>query len=72
MASGARVRAVLADALPTARTLDIVLAPLPANPVGHEVLAVPMVADTYVVRRGGSTRWRPPGSQPSRVPPVAR
>lgn len=50
-AAGTRVQALLADAFPTARTLDIVLTPLPANPVCHEVLAVQTVADTYIVRR---------------------
>ena len=50
-AADTRVQARLADAFPTARTLDVVLTPLPANPVCHEVLAVQTVADTYVVRR---------------------
>jgi inner membrane protein len=51
-AAGARVQAILADAFPTARTLDVALTPLPANPVCHEVLAVQTTTDAYVVRRG--------------------
>ena len=47
-----RVAALLADAFPSARTLDIVLTPLPANPVCREVLAVQTSGDMYVVRRG--------------------
>lgn len=45
-----QVDALLADGFPTARTLDTVLTPTPANPVCREVLAVQLVDDRYVVR----------------------
>jgi inner membrane protein len=46
-----RIEALLADRFPAARTLDIVLTPMPANPLCREVLAVQTTADRYVVRR---------------------
>ena len=46
----AQMDALLADAYPTARTLDTVLTPTPANPVCREVLAVQLADDRYVVR----------------------
>ncbi|GLH98838.1 metal-dependent hydrolase [Phytohabitans aurantiacus] len=46
-----RFEALLADRFPAADTLDIVLTPMPANPVCREVLAVQTTADHYVVRR---------------------
>ena len=45
-----QVDALLAVEFPTARTLDTVLTPTPANPVCREVLAVQLVGDRYVVR----------------------
>lgn len=42
---------LLADRFPQARTLDVVLTPMPANPVCREVLAVQRTSDRYVVRR---------------------
>jgi inner membrane protein len=46
-----RLEALLADQFPAARTLDVVLTPMPANPLCREVLAVQRTADRYVVRR---------------------
>jgi inner membrane protein len=46
----ARVDAILADGFPTARTLDTVLTPTPANPVCREVLAVQLEGNRYVIR----------------------
>jgi inner membrane protein len=45
-----QVDALLADGFPTARTLDTVLTPAPANPVCREVLAVQLADGRYVVR----------------------
>jgi inner membrane protein len=50
-AAESRFGALLADRFPEARTLDIVLTPMPANPLCREVLAVQKTADQYVVRR---------------------
>ncbi|GAA0813604.1 metal-dependent hydrolase [Spirilliplanes yamanashiensis] len=50
-AADSRFEALLAEGFPAARTLDVVLTPMPANPVCREVLAVQRTADTYVVRR---------------------
>lgn len=50
-AAESRFEALLADRFPGARTLDIVLTPMPANPLCREVLAVQEAADRYVVRR---------------------
>jgi inner membrane protein len=46
-----RFEDLLADRFPGARTLDVVLTPMPANPVCREVLAVQRTSDRYVVRR---------------------
>lgn len=46
-----RMDAVLADRFPAARTLDIVLTPMPVNPVCREIIAVQSTAGQYVVRR---------------------
>lgn len=46
-----RIKSILADRFPAARTLDIVLTPMPANPLCREVLAVQATTDQYVVRR---------------------
>lgn len=46
-----RFENLLADRFPDARTLDVVLTPMPANPVCREVLAVQKTTDRYVVRR---------------------
>jgi inner membrane protein len=46
-----RFEALLADRFPQARTLDVVLTPMPADPVCREVLAVQTTAEQYVVRR---------------------
>jgi inner membrane protein len=46
-----RVEALLADRFPEARTLDVVLTPMPANPVCREVLAVQRTPEQYIVRR---------------------
>ncbi|MBM2623897.1 metal-dependent hydrolase [Actinoplanes sp. LDG1-06] len=46
-----RIEALLADRFPAARTLDISLTPMPANPICREVFAVQRTADQYVVRR---------------------
>jgi inner membrane protein len=46
-----RLEALLADRFPAARTLEVVLTPMPANPVCREVLAVQVTTDQYVVRR---------------------
>ncbi|MET7426470.1 metal-dependent hydrolase [Dactylosporangium sp. NPDC005555] len=46
-----RVEALLTTRFPDARTLEVVLTPMPANPVCREVLAVQRAADRYVVRR---------------------
>jgi inner membrane protein len=51
-AADARVAAVLAEASPAARTLDVVLTPAPSNPVCREVLTVQVVGDRYVARSG--------------------
>jgi inner membrane protein len=45
-----QVDALLTDGFPTARTLDTVLTPTPANPVCREVLAVQLMENRYVVR----------------------
>lgn len=46
-----RFEDLLAARFPDARTLDVVLTPMPANPVCREVLAVQRAGDRYVVRR---------------------
>lgn len=46
-----RVAALLADRFPQARTLDVVLTPMPANPVCREVLTVQTTPEQYVLRR---------------------
>ncbi|MDG6110087.1 metal-dependent hydrolase [Dactylosporangium aurantiacum] len=46
-----RVEALLAERFPAARTLDVVLTPMPADPVCREVIAVQRTADRYVLRR---------------------
>ncbi|WP_433797198.1 metal-dependent hydrolase [Actinoplanes sp. CA-252034] len=46
-----RIEALLADRFPQARTLDVVLTPMPANPVCRELLAVQTTSDEYVLRR---------------------
>ncbi|GIE77252.1 hypothetical protein Aph02nite_32020 [Actinoplanes philippinensis] len=46
-----RVEALLADRFPQARTLDVVLTPMPADPVCREVLTVQTTAEQYVLRR---------------------
>nr|MDT0658680.1 metal-dependent hydrolase [Micromonospora sp. DSM 115978] len=46
-----RIEAMLAGSFPAARTLDIVLTPMPVNPLCREVLTVQATADQYVVRR---------------------
>jgi inner membrane protein len=46
-----RLEALLAERFPAARTLEVVLTPLPANPVCREVLAVQATAAQYVVRQ---------------------
>jgi inner membrane protein len=46
-----RIDALLAAQFPDTRTLDVVLTPMPANPVCREVLAVQETTDHYVVRR---------------------
>jgi inner membrane protein len=46
-----RIEALLAASFPQARTLDVVLTPMPANPVCREALAVQTTADQYVLRR---------------------
>ncbi|GIJ46135.1 hypothetical protein Val02_30210 [Virgisporangium aliadipatigenens] len=46
-----RVEALLVERFPQARTLDVVLTPMPANPVCRDVIAVQRVGDEYVVRR---------------------
>ena len=48
----ARLDALLAESFPAARTLDMVLTPLPVNPVCREVMTAQVVADRYVVRSG--------------------
>jgi inner membrane protein len=48
----ARVDAFLSSQFPTARTLDTVLTPFPANPVCREVLTVQLVENRYVLRSG--------------------
>jgi inner membrane protein len=48
----ARIDALLADRFPTARTLDTVLTPTPANPLCREVIAVQVDGDRYLVRIG--------------------
>ena len=48
----ARLDALLAERFPAARTLDVVLTPLPVNPVCREVMTAQVVGDRYVVRRG--------------------
>ena len=47
----AHVGSLLAGEFPTARTLDTVLTPTPANPVCREVLAVQLKDDRYVARK---------------------
>ena len=62
--ANARVDALLADGFPTARTLDTVLTPMPANPVCREVLTVQLVGDRYVARSGFHSlapAWMPAG-----------
>jgi inner membrane protein len=51
-AADARLAAVLAQSFPTARTLDTVLSPMPANPVCREVMTAAVEGDRYVVRSG--------------------
>jgi inner membrane protein len=46
-----RFEALLADRFPQVRTLEVVLTPMPADPVCREVLAVQTSGDQYVVRR---------------------
>ncbi|WP_430782738.1 metal-dependent hydrolase [Actinoplanes sp. G11-F43] len=46
-----RIEALLADRFPAERTLDVVLTPMPADPVCREVLAIRRTTDTYTVRR---------------------
>lgn len=46
-----RFEAVLDARFPAARTLDIALTPMPANPLCREVLAVQTTTDNYIVRR---------------------
>ncbi|HET9901765.1 MAG TPA: metal-dependent hydrolase, partial [Actinomycetes bacterium] len=48
----ARLDALLTERFPAARTLDIVLTPLPVNPVCREVMTAQVVGDGYVVRSG--------------------
>ena len=50
--ANAQVDTLLADRFPTARTLDTVLTPTPANPVCREVLTVQLDGDRYVARSG--------------------
>ena len=59
-----RVDALLAERSPTARTLDTVLTPMPANPVCREVMTVQLVENRYVVRSGTHSllpEWMPAG-----------
>lgn len=49
--AGNRFEDLLARGFPEARTLDVILTPMPADPVCREVLAVQRTTDTYVVRR---------------------
>lgn len=63
-AAEGQVDALLADAFPTARTLDTVLTPMPANPVCREVLTVQVAGDRYVARSGFHSlapAWLPAG-----------
>jgi inner membrane protein len=46
-----RIEALLAARFPQARTLDVVLTPMPADPVCREMLAVQTTTDQYVLRR---------------------
>ncbi|MBC8991455.1 metal-dependent hydrolase [Micromonospora chalcea] len=46
-----RIEALLAARFPDTRTLDVVLTPMPANPVCREALAVQQTTDHYVVRQ---------------------
>jgi inner membrane protein len=46
-----RIDALLAAQFPGTRTLDVVLTPMPADPVCREVLVVQETTDHYVVRR---------------------
>jgi inner membrane protein len=48
----ARLNALLTDGFPTARTLDTVLTPMPANPLCREVMTVQLVENRYVARSG--------------------
>ena len=60
----AQVGSLLAGEFPTARTLDIVLSPTPANPVCREVLAVQLEGDRYVARKAFHSltpAWIPAG-----------
>ncbi|MEU4625639.1 metal-dependent hydrolase [Actinoplanes sp. NPDC023801] len=50
-AAESRFEQVLAGRFPQSRTLDVVLTPMPADPLCREVLAVQTTADQYVVRR---------------------
>lgn len=70
-----RFEAMLADRFPDARTLDVVLTPMPANPVCREVLAVQKTPNQFVVRRAFHSLvpgWCPsPRSPPTRSPGAA-
>ena len=51
----ARMERLLVSEFPTARTLDIVLTPMPVNPVCREVFAVQTEDQLYIVRKATQT-----------------
>jgi inner membrane protein len=68
-----RAAAELSHWFPSARTEDLVLSPLPANPLCWSLLAVQTEAERYVVRRGAVALWPsllPAARCPTRQPAV--